>query len=142
VNNLENTEQNKKRFNDWLFLTSSNLASGLILLLVGAILAKPAYDHLLNVVAQKNQQQVTVDKSPSANITVNQTFNAISELTSEETLRELPLPYQQPLQNLRRASEDVVAVFKDTAVLDKPVSEFKNIADGDTHYNVAAVDDI
>ena len=116
---------------------SSNLASGLVVLFIGALLVKPAYNHLLNVVQenhQSNQSRVNLENSPNSKITVNQVLKAVNELTDPQTVKELPVAYQRPLQNLRKVSEDVVAVFKDTETLNTPVDKFKNVVGGDTIY--------
>ncbi len=130
-------EMNNKRFKEWWLATSSNLVAGLIVLFLGAMIAKPAYEHLLSVV-QENRQDgkstVSVAGSPNAQVTVSQVFQAVNEITNPQTVQALPPSYREPLQNLRRASEDVVAVFKDAPALNKPVSEFKNIAGADTVY--------
>lgn len=125
------------RFKEWCLMTSSNLVAGLIVLLFGAMIAKPAYEHLLSAV-QQNQQEgkstVNVAGSPNAQVTVSQVFQAVNEMTNPQTVQALPPSYRVPLQNLRRASEDVVAVFKDTPALNKPVGEFKNAVGADTLY--------
>lgn len=128
---------NRSRFEEWFFTTSSNLVAGLIVLFLGVMIAKPAYEHLLSVV-QENRQEgkstVSVAGSPNAQVTVSQVFQAVNEITNPQTVQALPPSYREPLQNLRRASEDVIAVFKDTPALNKPVSEFKNVAGADAMY--------
>lgn len=124
----------KKGFEEWFFSTSSSVISGLIILVASVVLARPAYDRLLNAVQQNNQSAVTVSSSPNSSITVNQALQAVNEITNPQTIQSLPDSYRLPLQNLRKASEDAAVVLGNTKALDKPVSEFKNIAGMDTVY--------